>query len=87
MPRETIPGLTAHFAGTVPMQVVGSTKSGQETIIGTFQGGVVLDGTTLLDVISREIICSYSMRDNSWVVTKRNVKRYKYIFLQTQPQE
>lgn len=87
MPRETLPGLTDHFAGTIPMQVIGATKQGKEVIIGTFQGGVVLQGDTLLDVISREIICSFSMRDNSWVVTKRNVRRYKYIFLQTQPVE
>lgn len=86
MPGETFPGLTAHMAGMIPCRVVGMTHRGDEIPIGDFTGGVVLQGATLLDVISREIIASFSMRDNMWVVHKGQTRRYKYVFIQTQPE-
>lgn len=87
MTQETFPGITRHFSKMIPTQVVGVHKSGQEVEIGRFTGGVILHGSTVVDILSKEIVASYSMKDNSWVVTKGRTARYKYIHICVLPEE
>lgn len=66
----------------LPVQVVSTDSDGSDTKIGDFHGGVVLQGNTLVDVISREIIATFTGR--SWRIENTH---YRYVFIQTKPKE
>ena len=64
------------------MQVRGGYETGDDTLIGDFEGGVVLRGLDLMDVRSSTVISSFSVRQRKWVVRD---KPYLYLFMQVQP--
>lgn len=73
-----------HVAGLIPVQVVATDAKNNDYVVGDFEGGVVLKGLDLMDVKTRQVVASFSMRNRMWVIKG---KPYIYVFTQVKPQD
>lgn len=72
-----------HVPKLIPVQVLGGAQGiSEDTLIGDFEGGVVLRGMDLMAIKSSTVIASFSVRQRKWVVRDTP---YQYLFMQVQP--
>lgn len=71
-----------HPKNLIPVQLIGTDRQGTDHVLGDFEGGVVLKGLDLQDVLTSTIVASFSIRRRLWVV--KGVS-YPYLFVQVKP--